>query len=297
MDLRILWRIGRFERLNFLLTNRIPRRLATRLMGWLSRVEHPAVVKISLTIWQAFGGDLRLHEAKQRRFATVHDCFVRELREGVRPVQTDAGVVVSPCDGIVGALGQIAGTTLIQAKGFAYPLPELVVDAGLVHRHRDAPYLTLRLTSTMYHRFHAPDDCSIEEVIHVPGDVWNVNPAALNRVDRVFCRNERAIISARLRDGEPLTLVAVGAILVSGIHLHCVETPFARSRRPERIACRATYRKGEELGYFSHGSTIIVLGSRGLTICNHFREGRIVRMGEALLSRRQFPRPHSSAGV
>jgi phosphatidylserine decarboxylase len=150
----------------------------------------------------------------------------------------------------VGASGQIAGTTLIQAKY-----------------------------------------CTIDQVIHVPGDVWNVNPAALNRIDRVFCRNERAIISARLRDGEPLTLVAVGAILVSGIHLHCVKTPFAASRWLERIACRASYRKGEELGYFSHGSTIIVLGSRGLTICDQFREGRIVRMGEAMLQRLSIPAP------
>jgi phosphatidylserine decarboxylase len=290
--LRILWRIGRFERLNFVATNRIPRRLSTRLMGWLSRVEHPLVVKICLAVWQAFGGDLRLHEAKHREFATVHDCFVRELREGVRPVHPDAGIVVSPCDGIVGALGQIAGTTMIQAKGFSYALPDLVVDDELVHRHRNAPYMTLRLTSTMYHRFHAPDDCTIGQVIHVAGDVWNVNPAALSRVDRVFCRNERVIISARLRNGEPMTLVAVGAILVSSIHLHCVATPFAAdSRRPQRIACSAFYRKGDELGYFSHGSTIIVLGNRELTICDHFHEGRIVRMGEALLRRLPTPAP------
>jgi phosphatidylserine decarboxylase len=278
--------VKRSDRVNFVLTNRIPRRLVTRLFGWFSRVEHPLVVKMSLKVWQTFGGDLRLDEARQGHFASVHDCFVRELRAGVRPVHPDQDVVVSPCDGIVVSLGRIDGTTLIQAKGFTYTLDDLVVDPTLVDRHRNAPYVTLRLTSTMYHRFHAPDDCTVDEVIHVAGDVWNVNPPALRRVDRVYARNERVILRLRLRDGQPFTLVAVGAILVSGIHLHCVAAPFVPAAEPQRIPCRAVYRKGDELGYFSHGSTIIALGSNRLTIADEQVDGRVVRMGEPLLRRR-----------
>lgn len=107
------------EDINFLLTNRIPRQLFTQWMGWFSKIEQPRVRDISIAVWR-FLADLDLSEAKKSQFKSMHDCFIRELKDGARPIDTDPGVVTSPCDAIVGTCGKIEGTKLIQAKGFMY---------------------------------------------------------------------------------------------------------------------------------------------------------------------------------
>src|SRR5215471_1109788 len=114
-----VFRLFAQEDLNFLLTNRIPRRLATRFIGWFSKIEQPLIRDLSIGAWRLFSG-LDLGEAKQTRFRSMHDCFIRELKDGARPVERDATILVSPCDAIVGACGAVAGTTLYQIKGFPY---------------------------------------------------------------------------------------------------------------------------------------------------------------------------------
>src|SRR5262249_8811178 len=205
-------RIFQQEDLNFLLTNRIPRQLLTRFMGWFSKIERPLVRDLSIAAWRLFA-DLRLEEAKKERFASLHDCFIRELKAGVRPVCGDPEVLTSPCDAIVGASGKLDRIQLLQAKGFPYTLYDLLGDAALVNAYRDGTYATLRITSSMYHRFHAPHDCRVEQVTYFSGDTWNVNPIALRRVEKLFCKNERAMIRTRLEaSGHEVLLVPVAAV-------------------------------------------------------------------------------------
>ena len=272
------------EALNFLLTNRVPRRLLTRFMGWFSRIELRLVRDVSIGVWRLFC-DVDLAEAKQTQFASLRDCFVRELKDGARPVDPDPAVLVSPCDGIVGACGTIAGNELLQIKGRPYRLQELLGDADLAHRHRDGRYVTLRLTAGMYHRFHAPHDCTVEQVSYIPGDAWNVNPPALKRIDRLYCRNERALVRTRLAaNGHIVTLVPVAAILVAGIRLRFLDLLFNLGNREAAvIACDARLRKGEEMGWFEHGSTIIVLAPDGFALCEGVKEGRVMRVGQPLM--------------
>ena len=146
------------EDLNFLLTNRIPRAALTRFMGWFSKIENPLVRDASIACWRLFS-DLDLSEARKTEFKSLHDCFTRELRPGLRPADPDPAVVASPSDGIIGAFGRIEDTELFQIKGAPYSLLDLLGDPALVERHRNGRFLTLRLTSSMYHRFHAPYDC------------------------------------------------------------------------------------------------------------------------------------------
>jgi phosphatidylserine decarboxylase len=272
------------EDINFLLTNRIPRRLATQFIGWFSRIEQPLVRDISIAIWRLFS-DLDLSEAKKTEFTSLHDCFIRELKDGARPIDRAADIVVSPCDAIVGACGAIAGTELYQAKGFPYTLQDLLCDPDLVEAHRNGRYVTLRLTASMYHRFHAPHDGRLRRAIYVSGDTWNVNPIALKRVERLFCKNERAVLPLTLTaGGQAVTLVAVAAILVAGIRLRCVEGPLRRDGVGcSVIACSSEFRKGDELGWFEHGSTIIVFAPDGFTLCDNVREGTILRVGQPLM--------------
>jgi phosphatidylserine decarboxylase len=277
-------RIFAQEDLNFLLTNRIPRRLATRFIGWFSQIEQPLVRELSIAAWQFFS-DLDLAEAKKTQFRSLHDCFIRELKDGARPIDRTPDILVSPCDAIIGACGAIAGTAVYQAKGFPYALADLLCDPALVAAHRDGRYVTLRLTSSMYHRFHAPHDCTLEEVIYLSGDTWNVNPIALRRIERLFCKNERAVLRTRLAaSGHTVTLVAVAAILVASIRLHALDGLLRRTDRARNVvACDRRYRKGEELGWFQHGSTIIVFAPDGFELCDHVREGATIRVGEPLL--------------
>jgi len=272
------------EDLNFLLTNRIPRRLATRFMGWFSRIEQPLVRDLSIGVWRFFSG-LDLREAKKTQFRSMHDCFIRELKDGARPIDVDPAVLVSPCDAIVGACGAIAGTALLQIKGFPYTLQDLLGGSGLVDAHRDGRYVTLRLTSSMYHRFHAPHDCRVEQLTYISGDTWNVNPIALKRIEKLFCKNERAVLRTRLAAGGHLvTLVPVAAVLVASIRLRFLDAPLDLTHRgPDVIACDARFAKGEEMGWFEHGSTIVLLAPDGFSMCENVREGGVIRMGEPLM--------------
>jgi phosphatidylserine decarboxylase len=275
-------RISRQEDINFLLTNRIPRALATRLMGYVSRIEHPLVREVSIGLFRLFC-DPDLSEAAKARFKSLHDCFIRELKAGTRPIDPDPAVLVSPCDAIVGTGGTISGVELLQIKGAPYTLADLFGDCELVELYRDGCYATLRLTAGMYHRFHAPYDARIESVTYISGDTWNVNPIALRRIEKLFCKNERALIRTRLAGtGHLVTLVPVAAILVSGIRLHVLggsRDLKACGRRS--IACDTPVRKGEELGWFEHGSTIIVFAPKGFALCAG--PGGQIRMGQPLM--------------
>jgi phosphatidylserine decarboxylase len=272
------------EDLNFLLTNRIPRRLATQLIGWFSRIEQPLVRDVSIAVWRFFSG-LDLSEAKATRFRSMHDCFIRELKPGARLVDQDPTVLVSPCDAIVGACGTIEGTRLYQIKGFPYRLEDLLGDAALVAAHRNGRYVTLRLTSSMYHRFHAPHDCRVDQVTYISGDTWNVNPIALKRVEKLFCKNERAVLRTTLAaGGHRVTLVPVAAVLVASIRLHFLDVLLSlKYRGPNVFLCDALFAKGEEMGWFQHGSTIIVFAPESFALCDGVKEGSLIRMGQRLM--------------
>ncbi|TPW17413.1 MAG: phosphatidylserine decarboxylase, partial [Halothiobacillaceae bacterium] len=223
-------------------TNRIPRQLLTHCMGWFSQIEQPLVRDLSLKAWR-YWADLDLSEAKKSHFTSMHDCFIRELKAGARPVDADPTVMVSPCDAIVGASGRVEGAELIQAKGFPYTLLDLLHDPTLVDLYRDGCYVTLRIT------------------------------------------DERALIRTRLdTTGHLITLVPVAAVLVASIRLHFLDVLLhLKYRGPHVMRCDAQLQKGEEMGWFQHGSTIIVFAPQGFTLCDNVQQGGIIRMGQPLL--------------
>jgi phosphatidylserine decarboxylase len=271
------------EDINFLVTNRIPRHLATQFIGWLSQIEQPLVRDLSIATWRLFA-NVDLSEAKKTRFASLHDCFIRELKAGARPIDDRPEILVSPCDAVVGSFGAIDGTTLYQAKGFPYTLEELLCDESLVEKYWNGRYVTLRLTSSMYHRFHAPHDGRIDQVTYISGDTWNVNPIALKRIERLFCKNERAILRMSLSDGQTVSLVAVAAILVASIRVHCLSGLLNHAYLGQNVfTCDTRYRKGEELGWFQHGSTIILFAPDGFIFCDSISEGATIRVGQPLM--------------
>ena len=142
----------------------------------------------------------------------------------------------------------------------------------------------------MYHRFHAPIDCEVDKVTYISGDTWNVNPIALTRIKNLFCKNERAFIELKTgHKDECLVLVPVAAILVASMQFHCLAAPLnLRYKGPNVLPCSALYNKGDEMGYFEHGSTILVFASSEFVINEGIRQGQRIKMGEPLLHKATF---------
>ena len=246
-----------------------PAHRADALHGLVQQAAQPAGARgCRSRVWRLFA-DLDLSDAKKTRFASLHDCFIRELKPGARAGRSRPGGADQPlrrhrrrlrrrCD----------GHEVFQAKGFPYTLD------GPVRRRRSgraasatAATSTLRLTSSMYHRFHAPHDCRVEQVTYISGDTWNVNPIALKRVERLFCRNERAVIDAAPARRRPPHRAGAGGGDPGGQHPAALPRRAAapalpRAERDRRATRR--FRKGEEMGWFEHGSTIIVFAPQGL---------------------------------
>jgi len=272
------------EDLNFLLTNRVPRIALTRFMGWFSQIRNPWVCRASIAVWRLFT-ELDLSEAKATHFDSLHACFTRELKPGARTVDMTPGVLASPCDAIVGACGPVEAGMVLQAKGSPYRMQDLFGAAARAAPFEGGTYVTLRLTSSMYHRFHAPGDGRIQHVSYISGDTWNVNPIALKRVRALFCRNERAVIRMQLSDGTPLALVPVAAILVASIRLHFLDVLLhLRWAGPSEMPCDHAVVKGQELGWFEHGSTVIVFAPPGMRLATGIESGQRICMGQALMT-------------
>jgi len=276
-------RVVQQEDINFLLTNRIPRRFLTLFVGWLSKIEHPLVSVPAIALWRLFC-DVDLKDARTTRYRSLHECFTRQLKEDARPVDPDPATLVSPSDGIVGASGKVIAGECLQAKGFPYTLMDLLADRDLVRQYQQGSYVTLRLTAGMYHRFHAPADCEVEHVSYISGDTWNVNPIAVQRIENLFCKNERAVIRLKLEpSGHIITLVPVAAILVASIRLAFLDVLLhLRYRGPNHIPCAAKLKRGEEMGWFQHGSTIIAFVPPGVRLADGLVAGTPVHMGQPL---------------
>jgi phosphatidylserine decarboxylase len=286
---QFIQRISTQEDLNFLLTNRIPRITLTRFIGWWSQIKNPIIRDFSIGIWKLFS-DLDLSEAAKTQFESMHDCFTRELKPGARTIDMRANILSSPSDAIVGECGDIDHTQVFQAKGFPYSLSSLMGftprTGELVESIKNGTYVTLRLTSSMYHRFHAPANATLTHVTHISGDTWNVNPIALKRVEQLFCKNERAVLNFKLEDGTPLVMVPVAAILVASLRLHAVNLMFhVDYEGPNEIPCAVQTYKGQELGWFQHGSTILVFVPPGYKLAEGIATGERIKMGQALMEK------------
>lgn len=285
------WPLWLREDLNFLLTNRIPRIALTHLMGWVSTRRSPWLTRRLIAVWRIFT-PLDLSEAETQHFERLQDCFTRRLKPGARPFDASAEVLCSPTDGIVGACGAIEGTQVWQAKGFPYTLTDLLGGdewaQTWAQRMAGGTFVTLRLTSSMYHHFHAPTDVRVQQVRYISGDTWNVNPIALARVERLFCKNERAVIEAYAQDAQgqaiSVLLVPVAAVLVASLRFTFTEAHLhLRYRGPNFIPCQATLPRGTDMGWFEHGSTVIVLVPKGFALAEGIATGTPIKAGQALL--------------
>ncbi len=267
----------------------LPRHLATSLVWRLARVRRPAV-KNRLIDWFVRAFDVDLDEVRLAvpdDFETFNAFFVRELREGARPVDDDEDAIVSPVDGTVSHAGAIRGDSIFQAKGIDYTLAELLAtDLDEAARYVDGCFATIYLAPYNYHRVHAPLAGELVAARYVPGDLFSVNKATVSRVPGLFRRNERLVMHFRTQAG-PAAVIMVGALNVGS-----VSTPWTGEIRPRKRGLvdaldlsghPTAVNKGDLLGWFNMGSTVIVLlPARTCRWDDDLEPGATLRMGEEI---------------
>jgi phosphatidylserine decarboxylase len=281
---------GASDRAFALLQDVLPQRLLSRGMHALARSTQPwlrnALVRGVLRAYP----QIELGEAVQPdpyAYPSFNAFFTRALRPGVRPLAGGERDLVSPVDGTLSQLGTVRDGQLLQAKGVHYTAGALLADEASGRRYDGGGFACIYLAPYNYHRIHMPLAGRLTATRYVPGALYSVNAATARAVPGLFARNERVVCEFDTELG-PLAVVMVGALFVGSI-----ETIFAGEINPPAQrggSVRAVERglgtafaRGDELGRFNMGSTVIVLLGNGATrFAARLGPGSTLRLGEAL---------------
>lgn len=262
----------------------------SRLAGWLAdrRVPRPLLMPIIRAWTRAYGADLSEAAEPAGGFRTFNEFFTRALRPGIRPIAGGQGVVVSPTDSRLSGIGRVPGDgRLEQVKGETYGLDALLGSAQEAERFRRGLHATLYLGPGMYHRVHSPVEGRIVGWRYIPGRLFPVSALAVRSVPGLFTRNERVIVLLEAEGIGELALVLVGATNVGRITLSFTELVTNAGAAPGGFQPPEPIRvgRGEEIGRFNLGSTVVLLAADGTLTAAGPAGGVLVRMGEALWQR------------
>jgi len=223
-------------------------------------------------------------ESDPYRYATFNELFTRALRPGVRPIAAAPQLIASPVDGTVSECGEIDDDRILQAKGHTYTLTDLLAQQAWAARFAGGAFATLYLAPHDYHRIHMPLDGRLLETVYVPGRLFSVNALSVRVVPRLFARNERVLTLFESAYGA-FALVLVGALNVGSISTvwQGVITPAARRQITRFPSPDLELRKGEEMGRFNMGSTVILLfEAQHAHWLEGLRAGARIRLGQSI---------------
>jgi phosphatidylserine decarboxylase len=268
----------------------LPQHLLSRGMHALARSRNPTIRNLILKSILGAYPQIDMRDALQPdpyAYASFNAFFTRELRPGARPVVEAAAALASPVDGTVSQLGRTEAGQLLQAKGMQYSCEGLLADATARERYGSGSFACLYLAPYNYHRIHMPYDGTLRATRYVPGKLFSVNASTARAVPDLFARNERVVCEFDTAHG-PLCLVLVGALFVGSI-----ETVYAGEINPPALRSASavrtldagvgrTFQRGEELGRFNMGSTVILLTGRTLRFAPRVEPAEPVRMGQCL---------------
>jgi phosphatidylserine decarboxylase len=267
----------------------MPKHFVSRMVGKLAAAKAGALTTtlIKLFIKQYKIDMSEAQYSDPAHYKTFNEFFTRPLKDGVRPLTTDSDIIAHPVDGAISQLGLIVEGQLIQAKGHNYSLQALLGGS----EQDTAPFLggdfaTIYLAPKDYHRIHMPIDGTLSKMIYVPGDLFSVNPLTAQNVPNLFARNERVVAIFDTEIG-PLAMVLVGATIVASIETiwaGTVTPPAGKDvfswNYPTSGDNAITLKKGEEMGRFKLGSTVILAwGADKADILDDQKPGTVTRMG------------------
>jgi len=262
----------------------LPQRLSGRLVYRLSRSRRPWLRdRLIRGFVRLYDVDLDEAERGIDEYLTFNDFFTRTLAPGARPLEGDESTIVSPADGRITEFGTLSADRLLQAKGISYSLSDLLAEAPeLLPPFHGGQFLTIYLAPHDYHRVHMPVAGQLDRGRYVPGRRFSVNAATARSIDRLFCRNERVALWLSTARGY-VVVVLVGALNVASLSTALTGeiTP-----GPERLLSPESplrLARGQELGRFNLGSTVIVILPRGMAEWQEsLRPGQTIRVGQAL---------------
>lgn len=253
-----------FDRLFVWMQYALPHHALSRMVGCLAASEKPWI-KNPLIKWFGRRFDISLEEAEIQdptAFPHFNAFFTRALKEGTRPVDNTEKGIVSPADGVISQCGQIRGSDVLQAKGAYFSVYELLGgDEALADEFINGHFATIYLSPKDYHRVHMPVTGTLRKIVYVPGRLFSVNNATAEQVPKLFARNERAVCIFDTEAG-PVAVVLVGAMIVAAIEtvFTGLITPLAKTVQTIDFSQQPLSReKGEELGRFLLGSTVVLL--------------------------------------
>ena len=273
----------------------LPKNAASRLFGAFTRLRIPFLSKIARNAFANYYKlDMSEAEYPLSHYKNIGELFIRKLKPGMRPV-ADAEVV-SPVDGVLSQTGTFDddSQTLIQAKGKTYTLKSLLRSEELAERFKGGAFATIYLAPFNYHRIHSPVSGDLVLSSYCPGTLWPVNAGSVERVEGLFCINERLTSQIRLADGSEVLVVKVGATNVGRIGVVYSDTIMTNAGKLPRDSKRLdwipnkqfSFEKGGELGRFEMGSTVILVVDKKIRERHpdlfKSRIGQAVKVGEAL---------------
>lgn len=272
----------------------LPQHLLSRLVGRLAESRTPWLKDFIIRLFiRQYKVDMSEAEASSERdYANFNAFFTRALKQGARPIDEREEIISCPADGAISQLGQIHNGRIFQAKGQDYSLSALLGgDEALAREFQDGSFATIYLSPRDYHRVHMPLSGTLRSMTYVPGKLFSVNTTTAENVRALFARNERAVCVFDTEAG-PMAMILVGAMIVAGI-----ETVWAgQVAPPPRELSTQSYpqngaapslTKGEEMGRFKLGSTVILLfGKDQIDWLEHYEALTPTRLGEALARRR-----------
>jgi len=221
-------------------------------------------------------------------YASFNAFFTRQLRAEVRPIAPGKSVLISPVDGTISQIGKIVQGQLIQAKGREYSVLELLAgDQQLAQQFDQGLFTTIYLSPRDYHRIHMPLTGKLQQMIYIPGKLFSVSPRTAQTVPKLFARNERVVTVFETEQG-PMVVVLVGAIFVGSMETvwaGLITPPYGKDiQRWQYIDKQAiTLKKGQEMGRFNMGSTVILLLPKGVKSWQTQRVAEMtIQLGQAL---------------
>lgn len=276
----------------FVLIQRVlPKQFLTLLVNRIARIRI-VIVKDFLIRSFVRAYDVNIDEVKQSvpgDFDSFNSFFIRELASGTRPIDAKQDTISSPVDGTISAAGTIAGERIFQAKGIDYSLTELLaIDTQDATVYAGGSFATIYLAPYDYHRVHAPLAGRVEKVFYVPGKLYSVNEATVTHLPGLFVQNERLVCHLHTDVG-PVVLIFVGAMNVGSISTRWTgeirprHTGVVEQVSLQHAESELAFRKGDPLGWFNMGSTVILLHPPGMaTSIENLQAGQTVRVGEVL---------------
>ncbi len=271
--------------MKYLLVRLLPKNLVSRALGALSDIKLPSpILQSFIRIYCQFYA-VKLAEAKKTigEFKTFNDFFTRELKPDARPIDDQPDSIVSPVDGTIAEFGEIKNNLLVQTKGIYYSCIDLV---GEDHAKlfNDGYFITLYLSPADYHRIHTPVAGKLKEFSYFSGNLWPVNDIGVQNVGGLFSLNER-IVSLLEAGKSKVAIVKVGATVVGRIKLQYSDLSSNKGQASQYrlpVVPPKKYQKGDEIGRFQLGSTVILLFQKGSIQPENLTQNRKIKMGEIL---------------